>query len=48
MKAIEVCPSTLMPGFTGYSPLAVKTLFDGVSVSPKIDIQYRTSVPIRL
>lgn len=30
-----------MPGFTGYSPLAVKTFFDGVSVSPKIDIQNR-------
>ena len=34
MKAIDVCPSTLMPGFTGYSPRAVKMLFDGVNVSP--------------
>ena len=34
MKAIAVCPSTLMPGFTCYSPHAVKTLFDGVPVSP--------------
>ena len=44
MKAIEVCPSTLMPGFTGYSPLAVKTLFDGVSVSPKIDIDFESEL----
>jgi hypothetical protein len=34
MKTIEVCPSMLMPGFAGYSPHAVKTLFDGVTVSP--------------
>ena len=40
MKAIEVCPSTLMPGFKAYSPRAVKTLFDGVIVSPIIDIDF--------
>lgn len=40
MKAIEVCPSTLMPGYSGYSPRAVKTLFDGVAVSPIIDIDF--------
>lgn len=42
MKAIEVCPSTLMPGYSGYSPRAVKTLFDGVAVSPIIDIDFES------
>ena len=42
MKAIEVCPSTLMPGFTGYSPRAVNMLFDGVVVSPIIDIDFES------
>lgn len=42
MKAIEVCPSTLMPGFTGYSPRAVKMLFDGMMVSPIIDIDFES------
>ena len=40
MKTIEVCPSTLRPGFTSYSPQAVKELFDGVVVSPFIDIDF--------
>ena len=40
MKAIEVCPSTLMPGFTGYSPRAVRLFFDGVTVSPIIDVDF--------
>ena len=40
MKTIDVCPSTLMPGFSGYSPRAVKMLFDGVVVSPIIDIDF--------
>ena len=39
MKTIEVCPSTLRPGFSTYSPQAVKELFDGVVVSPFIDIE---------
>jgi len=30
MKTIEVCPSTLRPGFSAYSPQAIKELFDGV------------------
>ena len=34
MKMIEVCPSTLMHGYVGYSPRAVKNLFDGIAVSP--------------
>ncbi len=41
MKTIEVCPSTLRPGFSTYSPQAVKELFDGVVVSPFIDIDSR-------
>ena len=40
MKTIEVCPSTLRPGFYTYSPQAVKELFDGVVVSPFIDIDF--------
>ncbi|MBO5624765.1 MAG: HipA domain-containing protein [Prevotella sp.] len=40
MKTIEVCPSTLRPGFSAYSPQAVKDLFDGVVVSPFIDIDF--------
>lgn len=40
MKAIEVCPSTLMPGYKDYSPRAIKMLFDGVVVSPFIDINF--------
>ena len=40
MKKIEVCPSTLRPGFSTYSPIAVRELFDGVEVSPFIDINF--------
>jgi len=40
MKTIEVCPSTLRSGFSTYSPQAVKELFDGVVVSPFIDIDF--------
>lgn len=40
MKEIEVCPSSLATGFTGYSPRAVKLLFDGTEVSPIIDIDF--------
>lgn len=40
MKTIEVCPSTLRPDFSAYSPQAVKELFDGVAVSPFIDIDF--------
>ena len=40
MKTIEVCPSTLRPGFSTYSPQAVKELFDGLVVSPFIDIDF--------
>jgi len=40
MKTIEVCPSTLRSGFTTYSPQAIKELFDGVVVSPFIDIDF--------
>ena len=40
MKMIEVCPSTLRPGFSTYSAQAIKELFDGVVVSPFIDIDF--------
>ncbi len=42
MKSIQVCPSTLMPGFNGYSPRAIKTLFDGMEVSPIVDIDFES------
>ncbi len=40
MKTIKVCPSTLTPGYNGYSPRAIKMLFDGIVVSPVIDIDF--------
>ena len=40
MKAINVCPPTLTLGYSGYSPRAVKMLFDGVAVSPILDIDF--------
>ena len=40
MKLINVCPSTLLPGYSGYSPRALKMLFDGVAVSPILDIDF--------
>ncbi len=33
MRELNVCPSTLHPGHSTYSPAAVKTLFDGKAVS---------------
>jgi len=33
----NVCPSTLQAGFNGYSPTAIKRLFDGKKVSPFLD-----------
>lgn len=33
MKELSLCPSTLAPGFSTYSPLARKVLFDGHAVS---------------
>ena len=40
MRTIDVCPSTLAPGFSGYSPHAVKALFYGVAVSPFISVNF--------
>lgn len=37
MKGLTVCPSTLQPGFTTFSPEALKSLFGGVKVSPIIE-----------
>lgn len=31
---IDRCPSTLVPGFTSYSPAGLRKLFDGKKVSP--------------
>ena len=48
MKTIEVCPSTLRPGYVTYSPKAVKELFEGVVVSPFIDIDFENESDQRL
>ncbi len=37
MIEFNVCPSTLQEGFGGYSPTALKQLFDGKDVSPVLD-----------
>lgn len=37
MIEIKNCPSTLAEGFNAYSPIAVKRLFDGKTVSPYLD-----------
>ena len=37
MKEIQVCPSTLKPGFQTYSPAAIKSLFAGIKVSHRTD-----------
>ena len=44
MKAIDACPSTLAPGFSSYSSRAVKMLFDGIAVSPTIDIDFESEL----
>ena len=38
MREIHVCPSTLKEGYETYSPAALKALFDGVKVSPRLSI----------
>lgn len=40
MKTINRCPSTLRAGYSTYSPHAIKELFDGMVVSPFIDIDF--------
>ena len=37
MTALNVCPSTLQEGFSTYSPMALKQLFDGQPVSHILD-----------
>lgn len=34
---IQVCPSTLQEGFSSYSPVALRALFDGKAVPPVLD-----------
>ncbi len=49
MIAINHCPSTLMEGFSTYSPKAAKVLFDGKKVSPVLDFdidEFRNVVDI--
>lgn len=37
MDQITICPSTLAEGYDTYSPIAMKHLFDGQTVSPYLD-----------
>ena len=37
MKAIDVCPGTLAPGFDTYSPLCLRRVFEGKKVSHIMD-----------
>lgn len=39
MKEITKCPSTLALGYSAYSPIAIKRLFDGKKVSPYLGIE---------
>lgn len=38
MIELKVCPSTLAEGFDGYSPVALKTLFNGKVISPYLAV----------
>ena len=40
MIKIEVCPGTLSSGFSAYSPVCIKHLFDGIKVSHILDFSY--------
>lgn len=44
MVDIQCCPSSLDRGYTTYCPNAVKSLFNGVKVSPYLDFEDRKSV----
>ena len=37
---MNVCASTLQPGYDGYSPVAIKKLFGGIPASPFIEIDF--------
>lgn len=40
MKTLTICPATLQPGFDTYSPVAVKKVFGGQTVSPFLDVDF--------
>ncbi|MBR5899711.1 MAG: HipA domain-containing protein [Muribaculaceae bacterium] len=40
MKKIDVCPGTLASGFDRYSPVCVRSMFDGVAVNHVLDFSY--------
>ena len=47
MNRISFCPSTLRQGYSTYSPMAVKELFDGKVVSHNIDIDFEDELDQR-
>ena len=38
MKTINVCPGTLAPGFSTYSPLCLRKVFGGKKISHVLDL----------
>lgn len=40
MRKLFICPSTLAPGYSSYSPIALKHLFNGKKVSPYLDFNF--------
>lgn len=40
MRKLFVCPSTMAPGYSSYSPIALKHLFNGKKVSPYLDFNF--------
>lgn len=40
MRQITVCPSTLIDGFKDYSPKAIRTLFNGVKTTCRMDLAF--------
>ncbi len=39
MKELNICPSTLAVGYTSYSPIAIKRLFDGKKASHLLNFE---------
>ena len=48
MNKLTVCPATLQSGFDTYSPLAVKKMFDGQTVSHIIDFDFEDEQDVEI
>lgn len=40
MRPTDICPGTLIPGYTTYSPACLRRVFEGKRVSPRLDFDY--------